>query len=263
VPHLAAIPPPPFSGFQLGPLDVRMYGLLIALGAYLALRWATRRYERFGGDPEVAERVALWVLAAGFLGARIGYVIPRFDRFLDDPLSILYIWEGGLALFGGLFAGTVVGAVLIRRLGGDTPAFADAVAPAVPLAQAIGRWGNYFNQELYGRPTDLPWAVRIEGGDPRYPGVETFHPTFLYESLGNLVLVAVLLASSGPAVSDAGAAVAVRHRVRAAARRRRVAAGRHRRALLRPVAQQLDRHRHRPRRDRRTALVAAARSAAR
>jgi prolipoprotein diacylglyceryl transferase len=194
VPLLAAIPPPPFDGFSLGPLDVRMYGLLIAFGAYLALRWSARRYERFGGDPEVAERVALWVLAAGFLGARIGYVIPRFDRFAEDPLSILYIWEGGLALFGGLIAGTIVGALLIRRLGGSTTAFADAVAPAVPLAQAIGRWGNYFNQELYGRPTDLPWAVRIEGGDPRYPGVETFHPTFLYESIGNAILVVALLA---------------------------------------------------------------------
>jgi prolipoprotein diacylglyceryl transferase len=194
VPHLAVIPPPPFDGFSLGPLDVRMYGLLIAFGAYLALRWSARRYERFGGDPEVAERVALWVLAAGFLGARIGYVIPRFDRFVEDPLSILYIWEGGLALFGGLIAGTVVGVLLIRRLGGDAPAFADAVAPAVPLAQAIGRWGNYFNQELYGRPTDLPWAVRIEGGDPRYPGVDTFHPTFLYESIGNVLLVLALLA---------------------------------------------------------------------
>ncbi|MEX1163163.1 MAG: prolipoprotein diacylglyceryl transferase [Nitriliruptor sp.] len=190
---LAAIPPPPFDGFSLGPIDVQMYGILIATGAYIALRMASRRYERFGGDPETAERVALWVLGAGFLGARIGYVIPRIDRFADDPLSILAIWEGGLALFGGLFLGTLVGAILIRRFGGDTPAFADAVAPAVPLAQAIGRWGNYFNQELYGRPSDLPWAVRIEGGDERYAGVDTFHPTFLYESIGNLILVAVLL----------------------------------------------------------------------
>ncbi len=198
-PFLAQIPPPPFAGVELGPLDVRMYGILIAFGAYLALRVAVRRYERYGGDPEVAERVALWVLGFGFLGARIGYVIPRFlerdggTPFIEDPLSILAIWEGGLALFGGLFAGTVAGVLLLRRWGGDIPRFADAVAPAVPLAQAIGRWGNYFNQELYGTPTDLPWAVRIERPDPRYPGVDTFHPTFLYESIGNAVLVVVLL----------------------------------------------------------------------
>jgi prolipoprotein diacylglyceryl transferase len=199
LPLVAQIPPPPFDGFSLGPLDVRMYGILIALGAYLALRMGVRRYASYGGDPEVAERVALWVLGIGFLGARIGYVIPRFlsndsgTAFVDDPLAIIAIWEGGLALFGGLFAGTIAGYLLLRRWGGGVPRFADAVAPAVPLAQAIGRWGNYFNQELYGTPTDLPWAVRIERPDPRYPGVETFHPTFLYESLGNLVLVAVLL----------------------------------------------------------------------
>jgi prolipoprotein diacylglyceryl transferase len=194
VPVTATIPPPPFSGIELGPLDLRMYGILIAVGAFLALRMAARRYERFGGDAELAERVALWTLGAGLLGARIGYVIPRLDRFADDPVSVLYIWEGGLVFFGGLFAGALVGLLLMRREQGDVPAFADAVAPALPLAQAIGRWGNYFNQELYGRPTDLPWAVRIEGGDPRYPGVDTFHPTFLYESIGNLILVVVLLA---------------------------------------------------------------------
>lgn len=196
---VAQIPPPPFDGFSLGPLSVQMYGILIAIGAYLALRLAVRRYERYGGEPEIAERVALWSLGAGVVGARIGYVIPRFFErpngtpFVDDPLAIVAIWEGGLAFFGGLFLGGLVGILLVRRWSGDLPAMADAVAPAIPLAQAIGRWGNYFNQELYGTPTDVPWAVRIERADPRYPGVETFHPTFLYESIGNLILVVVLL----------------------------------------------------------------------
>jgi prolipoprotein diacylglyceryl transferase len=199
LPLVAQIPPPPFDGFSLGPLNVQMYGILIAIGAYLALRLAVRRYESYGGEPEVAERVALWSLGAGIVGARIGYVIPRFlenpsgTAFVDDPLAIIAIWEGGLAFFGGLFLGGFVGILLVRRWGADLPAMADAVAPAIPLAQAIGRWGNYFNQELYGTPTDLPWAVRIERADPRYPGVDTFHPTFLYESIGNLVLVGVLL----------------------------------------------------------------------
>jgi prolipoprotein diacylglyceryl transferase len=192
---LAAIPAPPIGGFSLGPLNVRFYGLLIAFGAYLALRWTVRRYEAMGGDPELAERAALAAVLIGFLGARIGYVLPRLDTFVGRPLEILAIWQGGLALFGGLTAGTLAVIVVTRRGEGDIPRMADAVAPGLPLAQAIGRWGNYFNQELYGRPTDLPWALEVE---PRFrrpvvAAFETFHPTFLYESLWNAGLVLVLL----------------------------------------------------------------------
>jgi prolipoprotein diacylglyceryl transferase len=192
---LAAIPAPTIGGFQLGPLDVRLYGLLIAFGAYLALRWTSSRYAAAGGDPELAERAGLAALLFGFLGARIGYVIPRFERFIDEPLAILAIWQGGLALFGGLIAGTIAVIVVIRRGGGDVPAMADAVAAALPLAQAIGRWGNYFNQELYGRPTDLPWALEVEPRFRRtgFADFETFHPTFLYESLWNLALVGLIV----------------------------------------------------------------------
>jgi prolipoprotein diacylglyceryl transferase len=192
---LASIPPPPFGGLQLGPLDVRMYGLLIAVGAFLGLQLMVKRYERFGGDPEVAERAALFALLFGFLGARIGYVIPRYDRFLDDPLSALAIWEGGLVLFGGLAAGSLAAILYTRAKGGSVPAMTDAAAPALPLAQAIGRWGNYFNQELYGRPTDLPWALEVEAPfrRPGYQEFATFHPTFLYESLWNLGLFGLLL----------------------------------------------------------------------
>ena len=192
---LAAIPAPSISGFQLGPLDVRLYGLLIASGAYLALRWMSSRYAAAGGDPELAERAGLAALLFGFLGARIGYVIPRFDRFAGDPLAILAIWQGGLAVFGGLIAGTIAVIVVTRRGRGDVPAMADAVAPALPLAQAIGRWGNYFNQELYGRPTELPWALEVEERfrRPGYADSTTFHPTFLYESLWNLALVALIV----------------------------------------------------------------------
>jgi prolipoprotein diacylglyceryl transferase len=192
---LASIPPPPFSGLELGPLDVRMYGLLIAIGAFLALQLVVKRYERFGGDPDVAEKATLLALLFGLIGARIGYVIPRYDRFLDDPLSALAIWEGGLTFFGGLFGGAAAVIIYTRRKGGSVPAMADAAAPALPLAQAIGRWGNYFNQELYGRPTDLPWALEVEPPfrRPGYQEFATFHPTFLYESLWNLGLVGVLL----------------------------------------------------------------------
>ena len=192
---LAAIPAPPVSGFSLGPLDVNLYGVLVAFGAYLALQWTVKRYSAMGGDAAIAERAALGAILFGFLGARIGYVIPRFDRYVDRPLEILAIWQGGLALFGGLTAGTIAVILITRRAGGDVARMADAVAPGLPLAPAIGRWGTYFNQELYGRPTDLPWGLEVE---PRFrrPVVaesETFHPTFLYESLWNIALVLVLL----------------------------------------------------------------------
>jgi prolipoprotein diacylglyceryl transferase len=192
---VGAIPAPPLGGFQLGPLDVRFYGVLIAFGAYLALRWTIQRYEAQGGEGALAERAALGAILFGFLGARLGYVLPRLDRFIDRPLEILAIWQGGLALFGGLLAGTLAVVLITRRGGGDVRAMADAVAPGLPLAQAIGRWGNYFNQELYGRPTDLPWALEVEAPfrRPGFAGSSTFHPTFLYESLWNLALVALLL----------------------------------------------------------------------
>ncbi|MEY3020738.1 MAG: prolipoprotein diacylglyceryl transferase [Actinomycetota bacterium] len=192
---LAVIPPPPVGGFELGPLDVRLYGVLIALGAYLALTWTVRRYAAAGGDATLAERAGIAALLGGFLGARIGYVLPRLDDFLDRPQDILAIWQGGLTFFGGLTGGTLAVLVVVSRGGGDIARFADAIAPALPLAQAIGRWGNFFNQELYGRPTDLPWALAVEAPYRRrdFADAETFHPTFLYESLWNTALVLALL----------------------------------------------------------------------
>jgi prolipoprotein diacylglyceryl transferase len=198
---IAAIPPPPFRGLEIGPLDLRMYGLLIAVGALLAVRMTMRRYERLGGDAEIAEKAMLMALLAGFLGARIGYVIPRFagpGGFAERPGDILAIWQGGLAFFGGLTGGTLGAWLYARRRGVGFDGIAHAVAPALPLAQAIGRWGNYFNQELFGRPTDVAWALRVDpvpaSTAARFPGATTFHPTFLYESLWNAMLVVVLLA---------------------------------------------------------------------
>ncbi len=198
---LAAIPPPPFRGIELGPLDLRMYGILIAVGAFLALRMAITRYERFGGRPEIAEKAVLFALLGGFIGARIGYVIPRFagpGGFIERPGDILAIWQGGLAFFGGLVGGTLAVIIYVRLADGDLPAMVDAIAPGLALAQSIGRWGNYFNQELFGRPTDLPWALRVDpvpaATAERFPGAATFHPTFLYESLWNAGLVVALLA---------------------------------------------------------------------
>lgn len=193
---LSSIPPPPVQEFSLGPLDIRMYGILIALGVLVAVTWLRRRHEALGGDPDLTDRIAIRAVVAGFLGARLGYVIPRVDRFVDDPVSVLAIWEGGLALYGGLTVGLIALVVMLRRHDVDMPAFADALAPAIPAAQAIGRWGNYFNQELFGTPTDLPWALEVEPAFRVAPHEQasTFHPTFLYESLGNLLLVGVILA---------------------------------------------------------------------
>ncbi len=188
---LAQIPPPPSNALELGPLTLRYYGLAIAVGVLAAVLLTRRRYAARGGNPDDVDLVAIGAIVAGFLGARLGFVVWRLEDFADRPLSVFAVWEGGLVLFGGLLAGIAVGWLLARRRGLDIAAFADAVAPAIPLAQAIGRWGNYANQELYGRLTDLPWALEVRAPDG---SVTLHHPTFLYESLANLVLVGVLLA---------------------------------------------------------------------
>jgi prolipoprotein diacylglyceryl transferase len=192
---LASIPSPPINGFEIGPLRITFYGILIAIGVALGWQMTVRRYRDKGGDPALAERVLTWMLLIGFIGARVAYVSTHLSRFEGEWWKVVAIWEGGLALFGGLTAGAITIFVLVRRWGGDLPMFLDSLAPALPLAQAFGRWGNYFNQELFGTPTDLPWGVEIE---PRfrpdaYPDAETFHPTFLYESLWNLLLCALII----------------------------------------------------------------------
>jgi prolipoprotein diacylglyceryl transferase len=191
----ASIPSPSSNKIEMGPLDLTFYGVLIALGALAAIALAQRRWSERGGDPELMQRIGVWSVAAGVVGARVAYLIPRLDRFEGRWIEMLYIWEGGLAIFGGLIAGTVTGCLIARRAGVDLPDLLDAVAPAIPLAQAIGRWGNYFNQELFGRPTDLPWGLEIapENRPAEFADAELFHPTFLYESLWNLGVVALLL----------------------------------------------------------------------
>jgi prolipoprotein diacylglyceryl transferase len=192
--RLASIPSPDVNGFDIGPFRVNFYGVAIALGVIAAIWLATRRFEARGGDPKTMERASIIAVIAGIIGARIGYVITHADE-LDGVPGALRIWDGGLAFFGGLTAGAVAMIWVMRREGARLVDVADSVAPAIPLAQAIGRWGNYFNQELYGRPTELPWAVEI-GPENRVTGYgefETFHPTFLYESILNLIVVGIIL----------------------------------------------------------------------
>ena len=192
---LGSIPSPPISDFHLGPIRFTFYGILIALGVLIAWSVTRRRFAARGGDPVVAERIVIRMLVFGFLGARVAYVSTHISRFEGEWWKVIAIWEGGLALFGGLTAGAIAMWFYARRWRADLADFLDAAAPAVPLAQAVGRWGNYFNQELFGTPSDLPWAIEI---DPRnrpaaYPDAEAFHPTFLYESLWNLALAGLII----------------------------------------------------------------------
>jgi len=193
---LAALPSPPDNSISIGPLELRAYGLFIAIGAIVAVGIARRRWASLtGSDTDAIGDVAVWAIPAGFVGARLYHVITDWHRFEDAPLDAFKVWEGGLGIPGAILLGAVVGIAVARRKGYDVPLLMDAVAPALPVAQAIGRLGNWFNQELFGRPTDLPWGLEIDP-DRRpdgYESVETFHPTFLYEALWNLALAAFLV----------------------------------------------------------------------
>jgi prolipoprotein diacylglyceryl transferase len=195
VPVLASIPSPSFNTIDLGPLEIHVYGILMGIAVATAFIVTVNRYERFGGDRGLAERAALLAVVIGFIGARLAYVSTHLYRYEDDWLGVFRLWEGGIALFGGLTFGTIAVVVVLRRGGGDIPMFADAIAIGLPAAQAIGRWGNYFNQELFGTPTDLPWGLEIDpiNRPAAYPDAATFHPTFLYESLWNVGIIVFLL----------------------------------------------------------------------
>ena len=193
---LASIPSPPQNTFEIGPLTIHFYGIMIGIGVLVAAIVTQKRYVKFGGDPSILDRVILWTVLIGFVGARLAYVSTHTARYEGRWYAILFIWEGGLALYGGLTAGALTAVYMMRRLNGDFPMFADAVAVGLPLAQAIGRFGNYFNQELFGTPSSLPWAVEIDPANrpAEYMEFETFHPTFLYEALWNVfVTVPVIL----------------------------------------------------------------------
>ncbi len=192
----ASIPSPPSNTIDLGPLTIHFYGILIGLGVVVAAIVATRRYEKFGGNPAILDSVILWTVAIGFLGARIAYISTHTARYSGRWHAVFFIWEGGLALYGGLTAGALAAIYTLRKHKGDFPMFTDAVAVGLPLAQAMGRFGNYFNQELFGTPTTLPWGLEIDPArrPDGYEAFETFHPTFLYEALWNLlVTVPVIL----------------------------------------------------------------------
>jgi prolipoprotein diacylglyceryl transferase len=195
IPILASIPSPSDNAIKIGGLELRAYGLAIALGVIAAIWIARRRWAARGGDPDDISRIALWAVLAGLIGARLYHVLTDFDRFEGRWLHVFAVWEGGLGIPGGLIAGVGTGAYVAHRRGLPVAQLLDVVAPALPVAQAIGRLGNWFNQELFGRPTDLPWGLEIDPAHrpAGYLNVATFHPTFLYEALWNLALAGGLV----------------------------------------------------------------------
>ncbi|WP_323961724.1 prolipoprotein diacylglyceryl transferase [Arthrobacter sp. JZ12] len=198
----ASIPSPPaeWASFSLGPVAIHAYALCILAGIVAALLLTAARFKRYGGNSDVVWDVAIWAVPFGLVGGRLYHVFSSPDAYFgpDGDLSrIPRIWEGGLGIWGAVALGAVGAWIGCRRAGVRLSAFADAAAPGVLLAQAIGRWGNWFNQELFGAPTDLPWGLEIDADNPNFPAGEApgtlFHPTFLYESLWNLAGVALLL----------------------------------------------------------------------
>jgi prolipoprotein diacylglyceryl transferase len=192
---LASIPSPGSKAIEIGPLSLRAYGLMIALGVLAGVELVRRRFAAKGLDPDHVSAIALWAVPAGLIGSRLYHVVTDWKRFRGDWWSVVAIWEGGLGVPGGILAGALVGIWVAKRRQVPLGLAADAFAPGIPLAQAIGRLGNWFNQEVFGRPTDLPWGLEI---DPqyrpeRYADEPTFHPTFLYEGLWNLALVGLLI----------------------------------------------------------------------
>ncbi len=192
---LAYLPSPSSGQIRVGPVPLRAYGLLIAVGVYTAVVISSRRLRSRGGNPELIAVIAVWAVPAGLVGARLYHVITDYELYTHNLVGIVKIWDGGLGIWGGVLGGTAVGAWIAHRRGADVALLLDVVAPALPLAQAIGRLGNYFNQELFGRPTSLPWALRIDvvHRPAQYARYSTFQPTFLYELLWDLSVVGIVL----------------------------------------------------------------------
>jgi prolipoprotein diacylglyceryl transferase len=196
VPVLASIPSPSSGEVTVGGVVLHAYGVMLLLGILAAVWLAGRRWTRRGGDWDLVFRVAMWGVAGGVVGARLYHVVTSWSEVPDPKWQGAFeIWKGGLGVWGGILGGVLAGAWVVRRSGNSVYAFMDVSAPGILLAQAIGRWGNYFNQELFGKPTDLPWGLEIDvqNRPEQYIDDPTFHPMFLYESLWSLLGVGVLL----------------------------------------------------------------------
>jgi phosphatidylglycerol---prolipoprotein diacylglyceryl transferase len=190
--------PSPTSRFLVdsGPLHIRWYGLLLALGVLWGAAVARRELRRRSIDPDLTYAIALWVVPLGLIGARLYHVATDWSTlFAGHWERIPKVWEGGLGIYGALIGGMIGGAIAARRYGIALPVLLDCIAPGTALAQALGRFGNYFNQELFGGPTSLPWGLEISlpNRPPAYIQYSTFQPTFLYESLWCLLVAGIVL----------------------------------------------------------------------
>ncbi|WP_051796094.1 prolipoprotein diacylglyceryl transferase [Streptomyces sp. NRRL S-87] len=182
--ELAFIPSPSTGVIHLGPIPLRGYAFCIIIGVFVAVWLGNKRWIARGGKPGTVADIAVWAVPFGLVGGRLYHVITDYQLYFSEGenwVDAFKIWEGGLGIWGAIALGAVGAWIGCRRRGIPLPAWADALAPGIALAQAIGRWGNWFNQELYGRATDVPWALEISEGPNRVAG--TYHPTFLYESL--------------------------------------------------------------------------------
>ena len=202
---LAAIPSPTQGVWELGPFPIRAYALCIIAGIVVAVWLTEKRWVARGGAPGEVLDIAVWAVPFGIVGGRLYHVLSSPRAYFGeggDPLKAFAVWEGGLGIWGAVALGTVGAWIACRRRGIPLPPFADAAAPGIVIAQAIGRLGNWFNNELYGAPTDLPWRLRVyewsggravvdAAGDPVVAGY--FHPTFLYELLWNLAAAALVI----------------------------------------------------------------------
>lgn len=201
---LASIPSPDRGVWHLGPVPIRAYALCIIVGIVVAIWWGERRFVARGGQPGTVVDVAVFAVPLGLIGGRLYHVLTDWPKYFGDganPVDVLKIWQGGLGIWGAIALGGVGAWIGCRRRGVPLPFFADAVAPGIVVAQAIGRLGNWFNQELYGRDTTLPWALEIYERSPdSLTGVaisstpdRIVHPAFLYEILWNLGVAALVV----------------------------------------------------------------------
>ncbi len=195
----AYLPSPSQGVWYLGPIPLRAYALLIVAGIVVAVWWGGKRYVARGGTPGTITDIAVWAVPFGIVGGRLYHVVSDHQLYFGPTgaglVAAFRIWDGGLGIWGAVTLGALGAWIGARRAGVLVPPVADAIAPAIALAQAIGRWGNWFNSELFGAPTTVPWALEIapEHRPVGYEQYATFHPTFLYESLWLIAMVLVLV----------------------------------------------------------------------
>jgi prolipoprotein diacylglyceryl transferase len=189
------IPSPPISGFHVGPLLIHFYALGYIIGITLAILLTRRRWRAMGGNPDVVNDLALWVVPAGIIGGRIYFDITTPDDIPHVWYGVFAVWTGGLGIWGGVLVAALVGVWRLRKWGLSAGPFANAIAPGLLVAQAVGRIGNYFNNELFGKPTGLPWGleVPVHFRPAGYAQYSAFQPSFLYELIWDLALAALLI----------------------------------------------------------------------